>query len=376
MHVPLLDLRLQYEPLKAEILSEIEKVADSQHFVLGPQVERLETAVAKYCGAAHTAGASSGTDAQLLLMMAMGIGPGDAVITTPFTFFATAGCIARLGAKPVFADIDPATYNISCEALGAALAETANVKAIVPVHLFGCCAEMDGILRLASRYGVQVLEDAAQALGASHPLGGAGSIGDGGWFSFYPTKNLGALGDAGGITTDDASVAATVRSRRSYGQGRQKYEHVDTGWNSRLDPLQAAFLMVHLARLDGWTQRRRAIASVYQAGLQDVLGATVAPQTLEGSVWHHFVVRASDRTGLRATLAEAGVGTDVHYPYSIRDIDPLRPRVRYVDRELSRAAQLGAQVVSLPMGPWMSDAQVEHVAAALRGVDRRLLAAD
>src|SRR5688572_27931831 len=197
MHVPLLDLRQQYQPLKSQILAQIEEVADSQALVLGPKVEQLEKSITQYCRAAHAIGASSGTDAQLMLLMALGIGPGDAVITTPYTFFATAGCIARLGARPVFADIDPVSYNLSYESLNAALAETGNVKAIIPVHLFGCCAEMEGILALAERFGVPVLEDAAQAIGAEHPLGQAGTIGLAGWYSFYPTKNLGAFGDAG-----------------------------------------------------------------------------------------------------------------------------------------------------------------------------------
>src|SRR4051812_30945039 len=224
MQVPLLDLRKQYEPLKAQILAEIEKVADSQYLILGPEVEKLERSLESYTGAAHAIGVSSGTDAQLALLMALGIGPGDAVITTPFTFFATAGCIARVGARPVFADIDPATYNLSYESLSAALAENANVKAIIPVHLFGCCADMDGIMSLAERYGVPVLEDAAQAIGARHPRGAAGAVGEGGWYSFYPTKNLGAFGDAGMVTCRDAELAAKVRSIRNHGM-EPRYFH-------------------------------------------------------------------------------------------------------------------------------------------------------
>src|SRR4051812_28132715 len=193
MQVPLLDLRAQYAPLKAEFMTAIEAVFDSQGLVLGPKTEAFEKAVATYAGARHAIGCSSGTDAQLVLLMALGIGPGDAVLTTPYTFFATAGCISRLGARPVFADIDPVTYNLSVPAVEEALAKDPTIKAIIPVHLYGCCADMAALLELGRRYGIPVLEDAAQALGSQHPLGSAGAIGDGGWFSFYPTKNLGAF---------------------------------------------------------------------------------------------------------------------------------------------------------------------------------------
>lgn len=193
MQVPLLDLKLQYAPLKAQLLREIEAVADSQALLLGPQTEKLEKAVADYCGAGHAIGASSGTDAQLMLLMALGIGPGDKVLTTPYTFFATASCVARLGATPVFVDIDPVTFNISVPALETTLARTPDAKGIIPVHLYGQCADMEAIVALGKKYGIPVLEDAAQALGARHPLGGAGAIGEAGWFSFYPTKTSAPL---------------------------------------------------------------------------------------------------------------------------------------------------------------------------------------
>jgi dTDP-4-amino-4,6-dideoxygalactose transaminase len=213
MRVPLLDLKRQYGPLKSQILAAIEQVADSQHLVLGPQVEQIEAGIASYTGAGHAIGVSSGTDAQLVLLMALGIGPGDVVITSPYTFFATAGCVERLGARVVFADIDPLTYNLSVQDLGRALAENDRVKAIIPIHLFGCCADMEPIIALAARYGAPILEDAAQALGARHPLGAAGAIAEAGWYSFYPTKNLGAFGDAGMVTCRDAGSATTAWSR-------------------------------------------------------------------------------------------------------------------------------------------------------------------
>ena len=197
MQVPLLDLKSQYKPLREQIRAEFDALADSQALILGPKVEQLESGIARYCGAGHAIGVSSGTDAELIVLMALGIGPGDSVITTPYTFFATAACVSRVGARPVFVDIDPKTYNLSVPALEEALKKTDRVKAIIPVHLFGCCADMAAILELGKKHGVPVLEDAAQALGAQHPLGGAGAMGDFGWFSFYPTKNLGAFGDAG-----------------------------------------------------------------------------------------------------------------------------------------------------------------------------------
>ncbi|MEQ1852990.1 MAG: aminotransferase class I/II-fold pyridoxal phosphate-dependent enzyme, partial [Chthoniobacteraceae bacterium] len=223
MQVPLLDLRAQYAPLKARIMAEIESVCDSQALVLGPKTEELEKSVASYCGARHCIGVSSGTDAELVLLMALGIGPGDAVITTPYTFFATAGCISRVGARPVFVDIDPVTYNIAPSHLESALKTTPNVKAIIPVHLYGCCADMAAIVALGKKHGVPVLEDAAQALGARHPLGGAGAIGEAGWFSFYPTKNLGAFGDAGMVTCADDALAARIRALRNHGMEPRYY---------------------------------------------------------------------------------------------------------------------------------------------------------
>jgi len=377
MHVPLLDLRLQYEPLKAEILAEIQKVADSQHFVLGPQVERLEKDVATYCGAAHALGASSGTDAQLLLMMAMGIGPGDVVITTPFTFFATAGCIARLGARPVFADIDPATYNISVEALGAALAETGNVKAIVPVHLFGCCADMDSIQRLASRYGVPVLEDAAQALGAAHPLGGAGAIGEGGWFSFYPTKNLGAFGDAGMVTCRDTDLAAKVRAMRNHGM-EPRYFHKWIGGNFRLDAIQAAVLNVKLAHLDTWSAGRRTRAAFYRhefakQGLDHVIGLPVEPYVGTGIENHHiynqFVIRVPKRDELRQYLQQNGIGTEIYYPLPLHLQECFRD-LGHKEGDFPESERAAKETLALPIFPELTDAQQSYVVEKIAGFYR------
>lgn len=368
MQVPLLDLRAQYEPLKAEILAEIAAVADSQQMILGPRVERFEKEIAEYCGAPHAIGASSGTDAQLLLLMALGVGPGDAVITTPYTFFATAGCVARVGATPVFADIDPATYNISLEALDAALAKTARVKAIIPVHLFGCCADMDGILALAARYGVPVLEDAAQSLGARHPLGGAGAIGEAGWFSFYPTKNLGAFGDAGMVVCRDAALATKLRAFRNHGM-EPRYHHQYIGGNFRLDAIQAAVLSVKLPHLDAWSDGRRARAEYYRRefhrrGLDAVLGLPVESWSGAGLDHHHiynqFVIRAPRRDALRAHLQQSGIGTEIYYPIPLHLQECFRS-LGHRPGDFPEAERAAQETLALPIYPELREEQQQYV---------------
>ena len=311
MPVPLLDLRMPYAPLKAEIMAALERVADSQHLILGPEVEKLEQAIAAYAGAAHAVGVSSGTDAQLVLLMALGIGQGDAVLTTPYTFFATAGCIARLGARPVFADIDPLTYNLCPHAAAAALKKEPAIKAIIPVHLYGCCADMPALTALGREYGIPVLEDAAQALGARHPLGGAGAMGEAGWYSFYPTKNLGAFGDAGMVVCRDGELAARLRSLRNHGM-EPRYFHQWIGGNFRLDALQAAVLNIKLPHLDTWGAGRRARAAFYReefrrAGLEGTLTLPVEPWAGTGVENHHiynqFIIRAPRRDALQGASA-------------------------------------------------------------------------
>ena len=374
MHVPLLDLRLQYEPLKDQILSEIAQVADSQQLILGPQVERLEAAIATYTGAAHALGASSGTDAQLLLLMAMGIGPGDAVITSPYTFFATAGCIARLGARPVFADIDPATYNISCDAVSALLARTDRVKAIIPVHLFGCCADMDGLLYLAQRSGVPVLEDAAQALGARHLRGAAGSIGDAGWFSFYPTKNLGAFGDAGMVTCRHAALAEKMRAMRNHGM-EPRYHHKWIGGNFRLDAIQAAVLNVKLPHLDHWSAGRAARAALYRTqfarhGLNRVLTLPIEPFAESGIEHHHiynqFVIRAPQRDELRRHLQAHGIGTEIYYPVPLHLQECFR-YLGYREGQFPEAERAARETLALPIYPELTEEQQGFVVQTIAG---------
>ncbi len=368
MQVPLLDLKLQNQPLKAQILEEVAAIADSQGFILGPVVERLEKAVAEYCGAAHAFGVSSGTDAQLVLLMALGIGPGDAVITTPYTFFATAGCIARVGARPVFVDVDPDTYNISVEGVARALETESRVKAIVPVHLFGCCADMAPLLELAKQYGVPVLEDAAQALGAEHPLGGAGAVGDAGWFSFYPTKNLGAFGDAGMVVCRDPELAARLKAFRNHGM-EPRYYHKWVGGNFRIDAIQAAVLGVKLPHLDGWSAGRRERAAFYrrefdQVGIGDRLQLPVEPWVGSGRKNHHiynqFVVRTAERDALRAHLQQAGIGTEIYYPLPLH-LQECFQSLGYKAGDFPVSERSAKESLALPIYPELTEAQQRHV---------------
>jgi dTDP-4-amino-4,6-dideoxygalactose transaminase len=368
MQVPLLDLKLQYGPLKAQILAEIEAVADSQALLLGPQTEKFEKAVASYCGAKHAIGVSSGTDAQLVLLMALGIGPGDKVITTPYTFFSTASCIVRLGATPVFVDIDPVTFNISVAALEAELARTPDAKAIVPVHLYGQCADMARINELAAKYGIPVLEDAAQALGARHPLGCAGAIGAAGWFSFYPTKNLGAFGDAGMVVCHDDALAAKIRALRNHGM-ETRYYHRWIGGNFRIDAIQSAVLNVKLPHLDTWSDGRRARAEFYRAGLaKHALPITLPAEVYAESgiarhhIYNQFIVRAPQRDELRAHLSKAGIGTEIYYPL------PLHLQECFADLGLSAGAfpeaeRAAKETLALPIFPELTEEQQEYVVA-------------
>ena len=368
MQVPLLDLKLQYAPLKSQILAEIEAVADSQGLILGPKTEAFEKAVAEYCGAGHAIGVSSGTDAQLVLMMALGIGPGDAVITTPFTFFSTAGCIVRLGARPVFVDIDPKTFNMSPAALDDALARSSKVKAIVPVHLFGQCADMEAIGALAQKAGVPVLEDVAQALGAQHPLGHAGAIGEAGWFSFYPTKNLGAFGDAGMVTCRDAKLAAKIRALRNHGM-ETRYYHQWVGGNFRIDAIQSAVLGVKLPHLDEWSAGRRARADFYGGeflltGLDSILEEPHEAYAGSGLANHHiynqFIVRAPRRDELRAHLTAAGIGTEIYYPLPLHMQECFRD-LGWREGDFPESERAARETLALPIFPELREDQQRYV---------------
>jgi dTDP-4-amino-4,6-dideoxygalactose transaminase len=317
MKIPILDLSVQHRQIAEEVGAAVANVLGSQQFILGPEVRELERELAPYCDCTEAVGCASGSDALLLALMACGVGPGDEVITTPFSFFATVASIVRLGAKAVFVDIDAASFNLDTSRVGNAVTE--RTKAILPVHLFGQCAQMDPINSVAGDRGLSVIEDAAQAIGAEYHGKRAGSLGAIACFSFYPSKNLGGAGDGGLLTTNDPEIAETLRSLRAHG-AKKKYYHDVVGINSRLDSLQAAILRVKLRYLDRWTQARRANAQRYHelfenAGLA-ASGAIRLPSENESSlhVYNQFVIRARDRDRLREWLSERGVGSEIYYP--------------------------------------------------------------
>lgn len=355
--IPLLDLNAQYQNLEGEIQAAVTRVLSSQKFILGPEVRELELELAAYCQCAEAIGCASGSDALLLALMACGVGPGDEVITTPFSFFATAGSVARLGAKTVFVDIDPATFNLSPDLVESAITE--RTKAIMPVHLFGRCAEMDRIKELAAPNQITVIEDAAQAIGAEYRGKRAGSLGMVGCFSFYPSKNLGGAGDGGMLTTNDPVIAQSLRDLRSHG-ARKKYYHERVGINSRLDSLQAAILRVKLPYLNQWTQARRDNAKRYRALFEEHDSVTTDNVRLPAEpasalhVYNQFVIRARDRDKLRDFLAERGIGTEVYYPL------PLHLQACFKDLgrqagdfpESERAAE---EALAIPIYPELGD---------------------
>jgi len=313
--VPLLDLEAQYRPLRDEILAAITRVCDGQRFIMGPEVEGLERELASYLDVREAVAVSSGTDALLAALMVLGIGPGDEVVTSTYSFIATAGCVARVGATPVLVDIDPVTFNLDPAAVRAAL--TPRTRAIIPVHLYGLCAEMDPIMDAAREHGVAVIEDAAQAIGASYKTRQAGSIGTIGCFSFFPSKNLGGFGDAGLATTNDPALAHEIRLVRNHG-AEPKYFHKRIGANFRLDALQAAVLRVKLPHLARWTAMRQANAARYDAllasaGIADRVAVPVVPADRR-HIFNQYVVRVPDRDRVRAFLSDRGIGTEIYYP--------------------------------------------------------------
>jgi len=315
MKVPLLDLKAQYATIRDEIEPAVREVFESQYFILGPTVAAFEEEVAAYCGAKHAIGCASGSDALLLALMALGIGPGDEVITTPYTFFATASCITRLGAKPVFCDILPDTYNIDPDDIGRRI--TNKTKAILPVHLYGLTADMDRINAIAGDRDIPVIEDAAQAIGAASPRGKAGTLGLMGCFSFFPSKNLGGAGDGGMVVTDDDTLAVSLRTLRVHGS-KPKYYHAVVGVNSRLDALQAAVLSVKLKHLDDWSAGRRDNADTYRRlfaakDLGDLVSTPVSPEGYT-HIYNQFVIRVKNRDALRDHMKENGIGTEIYYP--------------------------------------------------------------
>jgi len=363
MQVPLLDLKAQYATIKGELMPVLEAVMDSQQYINGPAVRELEAAMAAYCGCAAGVGVSSGTDALLCSLMALGIGPGDEVITTPYTFFATVGTIWRAGAKPVFVDIEPQTFNL--DPAGLADAVTDKTKAILPVHLYGQMAEMGPILALAERGGLAVIEDAAQAIGAVQSGRKAGSLGTVGCFSFYPTKNLGGVGEGGMIVTNDTDLAAKLAMIRNHGQGGTYY-HNYVGGNFRLDTLQGAALLVKLRHLEEWSARRRANAAAYDELLTDfepVVTPVVRAHNV--SIFNQYVIRAPRRDELRAFLGEQGIGTGVYYPLSLHQQHCFRA-LGYGEGDFPVAEQAARESLALPIFPELTDQQIAYTAGKIK----------
>ena len=380
-NVPLLDLKAQYAQIRAEVMPIIEEVCASQRFILGEHVLALEAEVAAYCASAAGVGVSSGTDALLLALMALGVGAGDEIITTPFTFFATAGTIARLGARPVFCDIDPVSFNLSpqavsdfidqhCRVQGNQLHNRATggrIKGLMPVHLYGQSADMDPLMAVAKHYNLKVIEDAAQAIGTEYHGVRVGSIGDIGCFSFFPSKNLGAFGDAGLCTTNDAELAESMRVLRVHG-GKPKYFHAVIGGNFRIDELQAAVLRVKLKYLDGWTEARQRNAAYYTAGFAaaNVAKNLITPQaTVKGRhIFNQYVVRVQNRDALKDHLTAQGIGTEIYYPVPLH-LQKCFAYLKHAPGDFPQSERAAADTLALPIYPELTQTQLDHVVASV-----------
>ena len=397
MPVPLLDLKRQYAPLREQIETRVCEVMASQQFILGAAVELFEEAVCAFCDAGCAVGMSSGTDAQLAALMALDIGPGDAVITTPYTFFATAGCVSRVGARPVFVDVDPDTFNLSPDALAHYLENVAcrdasgvlrtptgeRLRAVIPVHLFGLCADMGLIGHAIQQAGLALLEDASQAIGAEYPrpdgAGGksaaqAGVMSTMGWFSFFPSKNLGAFGDAGLLVSGDPSLAPRLRAMRMHGMETQYY-HQFVGGNFRLDALQAAVLSIKLPHLPAWSAARRERANVYrrlftEAGLLEKIRLPAEPYASQGvtnhHIYHQYVIRtdAGSRDALRAHLTAHGIGNAIYYPLALHQQECFRP-LGYKEGDFPAAEAAARESLALPVFPELTDDEQRAVVAAV-----------
>ena len=366
--VPLLDLKAQYETIRDEVREAIDGVLESQRFVLGPEVQALEQEVAEYSQCAYGVGVSSGTDALLAALMAIGIGEGDEVITSAYSFFASAGCISRLGGRPVFVDIDPLSYNIDASAVEALI--TDRTRAIIPVHLFGQVADMEPIMDIARRHNLLVVEDAAQAIGAELNGKRAGSIGDLGCFSFYPSKNLGAFGDGGMVTSNNEELADKVRLVRGHG-ARPKYHSKVVGGNFRIDAIQAVVLRVKLKYLDQWTGARQRNAEVYrtlfaEAGFSDQASGVGLPTELPGRrhIYNQFVIRTEDRDGLIDYLKERQIGTEIYYPVPFH-VQECFADLGYGPGDLPQSEQAAAHTVAIPIYPELTDPMIRTVVDAI-----------
>jgi dTDP-4-amino-4,6-dideoxygalactose transaminase len=363
--VPLLDLGRQYRPIRDEVLAAVTRVCDRQQFILGAEVEALERELAAFIGVEHAVAVSSGTDALLAALMALGIGPGAEVITPTYSFFATAGCVCRLGATPVFVDIDEATFNVSPDAVRRAI--SSRTRAILPVHLFGQMADMDAILSVAAEAGVPVIEDAAQAIGARYQGRAAGTIGRVNCFSFFPSKNLGAFGDGGLVTTADAGLAQALRRLRNHGM-EPKYHHAEIGGNFRLDALQAAVLRVKLPHLAAWTDARRQNADRYRALVAEFGLSSIVELPVESAgsthIYNQFVIRTPDRDALRASLSERGIGTEIYYPVPFHR-QPCFNHIPSAAAAFPVADRAAATSLALPIFGELTTGEQRHVVQAI-----------
>ena len=374
--VPMLDFSRQYQSLRGEILAAIERVCDRQHFILGEEVQKFEAQAAVLCGTSHAIGCASGTDALWLALTAAGVGPGDRVLTSAFSFFATASSILRCGADPVFADIDPYTFNLAPSSAEEALQSphTTDIRVILPVHLFGQCADWDAFHALRLEHDCLLVEDAAQAFGATWQGQHAGSLGELAAFSFYPTKNLSAYGDAGMVTTDNPQMAERIRALRAHGM-RERYTHEEVGGNSRLDTLQAAILLVKLRHIKVWNQKRRERAATYdrlfqQSGIvepgpypkQGVVLPRIDPRGTH--VFHQYVVRVTRRDALKVFLAERGIGSEIYYPIPLH-LQPCLQTLGYQTGDLPESERAAHEVLALPIFPELTGEEQACVVATI-----------
>lgn len=362
MRVPFLSLKAQHQSIQSDIDEAIHRVMESQRFILGPEVEACEKAIAQYCHASYACGVSSGTDALLIALMAEGIGPGDEVITTPYTFFATAGSIARTGAKPVFVDIEPGTLNINPQNIQSCI--TKKTKAIVVVHLYGQMADMDPILALAAEHDLIVIEDAAQAIGAEYKGKRAGSIGDYGCFSFFPSKNLGAIGDGGMVITSDEAKAQKLKMLRSHGAAK-KYFHDDVGGNFRLDALQAAVVSAKLPHLDSWIELRQMKASYYDQLLSVMQHVTVPEIYTQRHTYNSYVIRAENRDALKDYLAEKEIDTQIYYPLPLHR-QKCFMSLGYTNGQFPISEQASIETLALPIYPELTANMQGYIVSSIQ----------
>jgi len=364
MNIPLLDLKAQYASIKTEVNAAIQEVLESQHFILGPKVEECEKAIAAYSTCSYGIGVSSGSDALLACLMAENIGPGDEVITTPYTFFATVGAISRLGATPVFADIDPATYNINVSQIASKI--TKKTRAIIPVHLFGQVADMDPVMLVARDHNLIVIEDAAQAIGAEYKGRRAGSIGDYGCFSFFPSKNLGAIGDAGMIITNDAERAEKLKVLRGHGS-KPKYYHRVVGGNFRLDAIHAAVVLAKLSHLDSWTAARQHNAKRYDRLFREAdlpIGLPVV--TTNRHIFNQYVIRSSSRDQMQSFLKKKGIGSEVYYPVPMHMQDCFA-YLRIEAGAFPESESAARESLAIPVYPELNEEQARYVVESIAG---------